>query len=126
MRRADMRARRCRGRDARHRLQIHDLLMIGAVVVHDVEHRNLVMRRRPQRAGHEHEVAVAVEGDREAAMPLVGERRTERGRQRCSRCRRRPSRRSTGRACSMSHSRCGQVLRMALPTSDQSSSLICA
>ncbi len=34
-----------------HRLQVHELLMIGAVVVHDVEHRDAVVRRRPQRAG---------------------------------------------------------------------------
>ena len=43
---------------ARHTLHMHDFLMIGAVVVDDVEHRNGVMRRRPQRARHIHEVAV--------------------------------------------------------------------
>ena len=47
----------------RHGGQIHVFLMVGAVVVHDVEHRDLVMRRRPQRAGIEHEVAVAAERD---------------------------------------------------------------
>src|ERR1700722_8524249 len=64
-----------------HRHEIHVLLMISAIVMDDVKHRNLVMRRRPQRAWIKHEVAVAAEGNREAARLLVGERRTERGRQ---------------------------------------------
>ena len=34
-----------------HALNVHDLLMIGAVVVHDEEQRDLVVRRRPQDPG---------------------------------------------------------------------------
>ena len=34
-----------------HALQVHDLLVIGAVVVHHGEQRNPVMRRRPPDAG---------------------------------------------------------------------------
>src|SRR6478672_7944845 len=30
-----------------HRLQVHVFLVIGAVVMHDVEHRNAMMRRGP-------------------------------------------------------------------------------
>ena len=33
-----------------HPLQVHDFLMIGAVVVHDVQQRNAVMRGGPQDA----------------------------------------------------------------------------
>ena len=55
--------------------------MVGAVVLHDVEDRDLVVRRRPHRARAEHEVAVAAERDGEAAVLLVGERRADRGRQ---------------------------------------------
>jgi hypothetical protein len=51
--------------------------MIGAVVLHDVEHRDPVMGRRPQRARAEHEVAVTAERERE-----TGKRRADRSRQR--------------------------------------------
>src|SRR5206468_3510321 len=46
-----------------HALEMHDLLMVGAVVPHDGEHGNLVMRRRPERAWGIHGVAVVLEVD---------------------------------------------------------------
>src|SRR5580704_1687519 len=58
-----------------HGLQIHIFLMVGAVVVKDVEHRNAMVRRRPQRTRHEHEIAVAAECERQAPMLLVCEGR---------------------------------------------------
>ena len=64
----------------RHGDQIHVFLMIRAVVLHDVEHRDLMMSGCPQRARAEHEVAVAVERECETAVLLVGERRAKRGR----------------------------------------------
>ena len=51
-----------------HALHVHDLLVIGAVVVHDAQQRNLVMRRGPQHAGRVHQVAVGLDADREAAV----------------------------------------------------------
>src|SRR6202035_5415855 len=59
----------------RHGDEIHVFLMVGAVVVDDVEDRNLVVRRGPQRPWIEHEVAVAAERQGETAVLLVGERR---------------------------------------------------
>ncbi len=65
----------------RHRQEVHVFLVIGAVVVDDVEHRDLVVRGGPQGAGIEHEVAIAAKGDGETAVLLVGERGAERSRQ---------------------------------------------
>src|SRR3974390_1044790 len=53
--------------------------MIAAVVVHHVEQRNLVMRRSPQHAGREHQVAVALDVDRQELaeflnVPVIDQR----------------------------------------------------
>ena len=64
----------------RHRGEVHVFLMVGAIVVHDVEQRDAMVRGGPQRARHEHEVAIAAERDGEPAVALVGERRADRGR----------------------------------------------
>src|SRR4029077_2208353 len=47
----------------RHRLKVHVFLVIGTIVVHHVEDRDAVMRGSPQRAWHEHQVAVALDRD---------------------------------------------------------------
>ena len=64
----------------RHGGQIHIFLMIGAVVVDHIKDGDLVVCRRPQRSGIEHEVAVTAEGDRETAILLVCQRSAERSR----------------------------------------------
>ena len=53
--------------------------MIGAVVVHHIEDRDAMMRGRPQRAGHEHQVAIALDRNADPSVPLVGERGARRG-----------------------------------------------
>ena len=78
---ADIHLRHIAAMPRRHGDEVHVFLVIGAVVLHDIEDRNLVMRGGPQRAGIEHEVAVAAERHREAAVLLVGKRRAERRRQ---------------------------------------------
>ena len=58
-------------------LHVHALLMIGAVVVHDVQHRDLVMRGGPQDSGRVVQIAVALNVDGQAAVFLVRQRRTD-------------------------------------------------
>ena len=62
-----------------HDLHLHHFLMIGAVVVHHGEQRNVVMRRGPQNSGGIHQIAVILDIHREAAVFPVGERRAHRG-----------------------------------------------
>ena len=73
--RSDLRRRNVALTPVRHALHVHDLLMITAVVPHDREHRDLVMRRGPQRAGSIHRVAVVldVDADTPAISRLVSE-----------------------------------------------------
>src|SRR5207247_10386160 len=73
---ADMRILDAALAPVRHALKMHDLLMVGAVVPHDGEHRNLMMRRRPERARRIHGVAVVLDID---AEPLVRFTMRERG-----------------------------------------------
>ncbi len=63
-----------------HVLDVHALLMIGAIVVHDAEQRDLVMRGGPQDAGRVVQIAVALDVDGQAAVFAVGQRRADRGR----------------------------------------------
>ena len=63
----------------RHRHQVHVFLVVGAIVLNDVEDRDLVVRGRPHGARAEHEVAIATKGERETAVLLVGQRRANRG-----------------------------------------------
>ncbi len=44
----------------RHALHVHDLLVIGAVVVHDREHRDLMVRGRPERSRNKHQIPVVL------------------------------------------------------------------
>ena len=77
-RRPDVRARDAAVVPVGHALQVHDLLVIRAVVVHHREQRNPVMRRRPPHAGRVHEVAVALNRHRQPAVLLVRERGADR------------------------------------------------
>ena len=54
--------------------------MIGAVVLHDDQKRNLVFRRRPQRARRHHQIAVGLNRHADAPVLPVGERRAHRRR----------------------------------------------
>src|SRR5579871_3743237 len=58
-----------------HDLHLHHFLVVGAIVVHDVQHGNLVMRGGPQNSGREHQIAVALDVDGQAAIFAVGQRR---------------------------------------------------
>ena len=60
-----------------HALDVHDFLVIGAVVVHHRQQRNPVMRRGPQDAGRVHQIAVGLDADDEASVLLVRERRAD-------------------------------------------------
>ena len=51
-----------------HFLQMHDLLVIGAIVVHHHQQRDLMVRRGPERARCVHQIAVAF--DRDGKIPL--------------------------------------------------------
>ena len=65
---------------ARHSLDQHDLLMIGAVVVHDGQQGDAVMDRRPQHTRGVVQVAVGLNVDRQPAVLPVGERGAHRRR----------------------------------------------
>ena len=82
-----------------HDLHLHQLLMIGAVVVHDDQERNAVVRRGPQHAGREHQVAVVLDADGEAAVLAIGERGADR-------CRRAVADAVAAFACRCSDSAC--------------------
>src|SRR5580700_4343535 len=60
-----------------HQLDLHQFLMIAAVVVHDGEKRDLVVARGPEDAGGVVEVAVALDIDTEAPVFLIGQRSTD-------------------------------------------------
>src|SRR5271157_2645864 len=60
---------------------MHALLMIRAVVVHNIEHRDPMMGRRPKRTWYKQEVAVAADGDGQPPIFLVCECSTKRSRQ---------------------------------------------
>src|SRR3546814_6147183 len=57
-----------------HALDVHHLLVIGAVVVHHVQDRDAVMRRRPQRAGRIEKVAVGLDVDDDALLVAMPQR----------------------------------------------------
>ena len=69
-----------RSRACCHDLHVHQLLMIGAVIVHDVQQRNLVMRRGPQDAGSVVQIAVALDVHAQASVLLVRQRCADGGR----------------------------------------------
>src|SRR5215472_5896262 len=60
-------------------LEVHDLLVIAAVVEHYGQLRNVVPCGGPQHTRRVHEIAVGLDVDREAAEIAVGERGTDRG-----------------------------------------------
>ena len=65
-------------RSARHADLVLPVVVVGAVVVHHDQHRDLVLGRHPQRAGIEHQVAVGLDVDDELAGALVRQRDAER------------------------------------------------
>ena len=60
-----------------HPLDMHDLLMIGTVVVHDAEQRNAMMCGGPQRARSVHEITVILYADAKPAILPVRKRGAE-------------------------------------------------
>jgi hypothetical protein len=55
-----------------HELHGHDLLVIRAIVVHQIENRNLMMRGRPQHAVGHHEIAIGLNANAQPPVLLVG------------------------------------------------------
>ncbi len=53
---------------------MHDFLMVAAIIVHDRQQRDFMMRGGPQRARRVHHVAVALERHGEAAKRLAAMR----------------------------------------------------
>ena len=62
-----------------HDLDLHNLLMVRAVVVHDAQERDFVMRRRPQDSWGVHQIAIVLNIDGQAAILPVCERSAYRG-----------------------------------------------
>ena len=60
-------------------LQVHVFLVIGAVVTDDVEHRDAMMSRHPQRARVEQEATIATEGHRQPPVTYPIKGRATRG-----------------------------------------------
>src|SRR5207247_3241912 len=56
----------------RHALDMHDLLVISAIIVHRHQEWDAMMCRRPQSARSTHEVTVFLDTDREPAILPVG------------------------------------------------------
>ena len=63
----------------RHHLDEHDFLVVGAVVMNQVQQRNAVMCRRPQCAWGEQQVAVAADRYGQSPVPAMRERGTDAG-----------------------------------------------
>jgi len=63
-----------------HTLEVHELLMIRAIVVHDAQERDLVMRGGPQDSRGVHDIAIILEVDSQASVLSIGKRRTGGGR----------------------------------------------
>ena len=79
-RRADVPARDAALVAVGHPLDVHHLLVIGAVVVHHGQQRDLVMRGGPQHAGRVQQVAVALDVHRQPPVLPVGQRAADRRR----------------------------------------------
>jgi len=62
-----------------HDLYLHDFLMIGAVVMHYAKKGNAMVRCGPENARGIHQIAIALNVDREAAIFAVGERGADSG-----------------------------------------------
>ena len=58
----------------RGNLDFHHFLVICAIIVHDGQQRNAMMRRRPKYTGSVHQVAVRLDVDGEASTRLIGQR----------------------------------------------------
>src|SRR6266850_4728445 len=64
-----------------HPLDVHDLLMVSTIVVHDAEQRYVMMSGGPQRARSIHEITVVLDADAEPPIFPVGKRCANRCRQ---------------------------------------------
>src|SRR5215469_2306548 len=62
-----------------HDLYLHDFLMIGAVVMHHAKKGNAMVRCGPENARGIHQIAIALNVDRKAAIFAVGERGADSG-----------------------------------------------
>ena len=62
----------------RHPDLVLPIVVIGTVVVHHHEHRDLVLGSHPERAGIEHEIAIRLNVDHDASRALVRERHAKR------------------------------------------------
>ena len=121
---ADHRAIDAAARAVRHALHLHQLLVIGAIIVHHREKRNVVMRRSPQHARRVHQVAIVLNIHREAAVFLVGQRRAHCRRRAVADAASRLRRRCTGSACRSPTAAAASSSRIVhRRTSDQSSFL---
>ena len=65
---------------AGHALYVHRLFVIGAVVVHDAQKRNAMMRRGPQHGRDKQKIAVVLNIDAEPAVFAVCQSGAHRGR----------------------------------------------
>ena len=63
-----------------HALDVHEFLVIRAVVVHHHEQWDVMMRRGPQYAGGVHQIAVAIDAHRQPPVFLVRQRGADRRR----------------------------------------------
>src|SRR5487761_951821 len=75
---ADVGARDVGAARVRHPLLMLPVVVVGPVVAHHREHRGAVVRRDPERAEVEHEIAGGLEVDDEAPGPLVCEGNADR------------------------------------------------
>jgi hypothetical protein len=55
-----------------HGQETNKFLVIGTIVVHYLENRDAMVGGCPQRARHEHKIAVALDSDGEPPMVLIG------------------------------------------------------
>ncbi len=57
-----------------HALDVHEFLVVRAIVLHDLQERNMVMGHGPQNSRGIHHVSVTVDADGQPAMLLVRKR----------------------------------------------------
>src|SRR5262249_1477727 len=65
---------------AGHDLNLHQLLMVGAIVVHDDQQRNAMMRGGPENPWSKHQVAIILNANGEAAVLAICKCSANRGR----------------------------------------------
>src|SRR5207302_9391544 len=63
-----------------HTLQVHDLLMVGAIIVHHGQHWNPMVRGGPQHAGSVHQITIILDIHGQPAVLFVRKRGADGGR----------------------------------------------